>query len=353
MKESELKKGDILLYSFKKGPDFKPLKPNQSIKDFLFENFEVLIDKLIIWAEKSQTTHVGLAYDFKKDKNDVLKCVVAEATLPYCRLRTPAYPGDAYIVKVHRLPQGIDGSVVLNELPDFVEEDKQNNSYAMAQATVAALICLFRTRVADNHEKAKKLMIFLKFIGYALAQWIEPLFPTYDDKKKPFFCSQLAAYCYNMTALHLHDERYRVKTPVNSKIGDTLIDYLIKNDIASIPAELPANTLDETKIDLYSPDVIYSLCDILGEDALNTFAGVMNLNEPPVLYSKLKADSDSLSKLLPSVKSLLITLMKMFGIELKDNKEELAKQLIEFQSSFIMPSDLENVFETVGEVTDE
>ena len=36
---------------------------------------------------------------------------------------------------------------------------------------------------------------------------------------------------------------------------------------------------------------------------------------------------------------------------LKEDKEELAKQLIDFQSSFIMPCDLENVFETVGEVT--
>ena len=43
--------------------------------------------------------------------------------------------------------------------------------------------------------------------------------------------------------------------------------------------------------------------------------------------------------------------MKMFGTELKEDKEELAKQLIDFQSSFIMPCDLENVFETVGEVT--
>ena len=77
----------------------------------------------------------------------------------------------------------------------------------------------------------------------------------------------------------------------------------------------------------------------------------MNLNKPPLLYSNLKADSDGLKNLLPSMKSLLITLMKIFGTELKDNKEELAKQLIDFQSSFIMPCDLENVFETVGEVT--
>ena len=58
-----------------------------------------------------------------------------------------------------------------------------------------------------------------------------------------------------MTALHLHDERYRVKTPVNSKIGDTLIDYLIKNDIASVSAEAPSDALGESQIDLYSPEV--------------------------------------------------------------------------------------------------
>ena len=154
-----------------------------------------------------------------------------------------------------------------------------------------------------------------------------------------------------MTALHLHDERYRVKTPVNGKIGDTLIDYLIKNDIASVAAELPSNDLGAAEIDLYSPEVIYSLCDIIGEDAMSTFAGAMNLNEAPALYSKVKAESEKITNLMPSVKSLLITLMKIFGIELKDNKEELAKQLIDFQCSFIMPCDLENVFDTVGEVT--
>lgn len=350
MKESELKKGDILLYSYKKVPDFKPLDECKTVKDFIKENFGILIDKLIIWSENSNTTHAALAYDFTEKDNET-KCVVAEATLPYCQLRSPAYPGEAYKVTVHRLPDGLDGSVVLNELPPLSEDNKQNNSYAMAQATVAALICLFRTRVADDHEKAKKLMIFLKFIGYALGQWIEPLLPTYKDDKTPFFCSQLAAWCYNMTALHLHDERYRVKTSVNSKIGDTLIDYLIKNDIASVSAEAPSDALGESQIDLYSPEVIYSLCDILGDDAVNTFAGAMNLNEAPALCSKLKADSDGLKNLLPSMKSLLITLMKMFGTELKEDKEELAKQLIDFQSSFIMPCDLENVFETVGEVT--
>ena len=41
----------------------------------------------------------------------------------------------------------------------------------------------------------------------------------------------------------------------------------------------------------------------------------------------------------------------LFGIDLNiADKEELAKELIDFQTSFIMPSDLENVFETVGEL---
>ncbi len=351
MKESELQKGDILLYTYKKVPEFKPMDSCKNVKDFIKENFGILIDKLIIWSENSNTTHAALAYDYTKDSHNETKCRVAEATLPYCQLRTPAYPGDAYSVSVHRLPEGLDGALVLNELPPLSEDNKQNNSYAMAQATVAALLCLFRTRVADDHEKAKKLMIFLKFIGYALAQWIEPLLPTYKDDKTPFFCSQLAAWCYNMTALHLHDERYRVKTPVNGKIGDTLIDYLIKNDIASVPAEFPSNAPGESQREIYSPEVIYSLCDILDDGSLNTFAEAMNLKEPPLLYSNMKADSDGLNNLLPSMKSLLITLMKIFGTELKDNKEELAKQLIDFQSSFIMPCDLENVFETVGEVT--
>jgi len=154
-----------------------------------------------------------------------------------------------------------------------------------------------------------------------------------------------------MTALHLHDERYRVKTPANGKIGDALIDYLIKNDFASIPEANETDAIGENDIELYSPEVFYSLCNILEDDSLENFEAVLAQNQPPKLYAQLKNDSDNLMSLMASAKSLLIKLMKIFGIDLNAaDKEELAKELIDFQSSFIMPSDLENVFETVGEL---
>ena len=352
MTEADLQKGDILLYSTKEKPKFILPKNKEELKDCIVDNFFILIDRLIIFAEEgSTTTHAALAYDFITDDNGEKKCVVAEATLPYCRKRTPAFDTEDEILTVHRLPAGVDGAPVLDELPDFVDDDKKNNGYAMAQAVVAALVCLFRTRVADNHEKAEKLMIFLKFLGYAIAKWVEPLFPFNQGGKTPFFCSQLAAYCYDMTALRLHDERYRVKTPANSKIGDTLIDYLIKNDIASVMPENVSDAIGENQIELFGPEVLYSLCDIIGEDTFDAFEGVFENKQPPVLYSKIKSNSDGITSLLPSVKSLLITIMKIFGKNVDGSKEEFAKELIDFQTSFIMPSDLEHVFETVGEMT--
>ena len=352
MKESELKKGDILLYSCKEPPKFTPYDPSKTVKDFISINFLILIDKLIIWAENSNTTHAALAYDFiENEKTKEMECQVAEATLPNCRLRNPAYAGDDIKVTVHRLPDGLDGAPVLNELPELVIDDKENNGYAMAQAVVAGLLCLFRTKVSNDHEKAKKLLIFLKFLGYPLGKWIDTKFPFNKNGKTPFFCSQLAAYCYDMTALHLHDERYRVKTPANGKIGDALIDYLIKNDFASIPEANETDAIGENDIELYSPEVFYSLCNILEDDSLENFEAVLAQNQPPKLYTQLKNDSDNLMSLMASAKSLLIKLMKIFGIDLNAaDKEELAKELIDFQTSFIMPSDLENVFETVGEL---
>lgn len=351
MKESELKKGDILLYSCKQKPKFTPREPSQSLKDYIKANFLILIDKLIIWAENSNTTHAALAYDFvTNETTKEIECKVAEATLPYCRLRTPAYGGENFKITVHRLPDGLDGAPVLNELPELVDDDTQNNSYAMAQACVAALLCIFRTKISDNHEKAKKLLIFLKFIGYPLGKWIDTKFPSYKDNKTPFFCSQLAAYCYDMTALHLKDERYRVKTPANGKIGDALIDYLIKNDFTSITEANESDAIEQSDIELYSPEVFYSLCDAIEDDSINSFEGLLEENQLPELYTQLKNDSENLTSLMASAKSLLTKLMKMFGIDLNVNKEELTKELIDFQTSFIMPSDLENVFEIVGEV---
>ena len=352
MKEAELKKGDILLYSCKEMPHFVPKDPSQSFKKFLEANFFVLIDRLIIWSQNnSKTTHAALAYEIKTDTDGVDKCEIAEATLPYCRLRFPAYSGEDYNIKVHRLPNGLDGSPVLKELPELVDKTSENNSYAMAQASVAALVCLFRTKVADNHEKAKKLLIFLKFIAYPLGKWIDTKFPNYNGKT-PFFCSQLAAYCYDMAALHLPDDRYRIKTPANSKIGDTLIDYLIKNDFNSIEVANETDLIGAEDIDLYSPEVIYSICDIIEDDSLQAFEGMLEENQPPKLYSQLKADSNNLKSLMASSKKLIVSLLKIFGIDLNNiDKEQLAKELIEFQTSFIMPADLENVFENIGEIT--
>ena len=352
MTEADLKKGDILLYSTKEKPKFVFPKNKEELKDCLVDNFFVLIDRLIIFAEDSLTTHAALAYDFITD-DEGTKCVVAEATLPYCRTRSPAGAGEGNIITVHRLPDGVDGAAVLEELPDFVDDDKKNNGYAMAQAVVAALVCLFRTKVADNHEKAKKLMIFLKFLGYAIAKWVEPLFPFNHSGKTPFFCSQLAAYCYDMTALRLNDIRYRVKTPANSKLGDTLIDYLIKSDIASVQPENTANALGANNVDVLGPEVLYSLCDILGEDTLTAFEGIFENNQPPMLYSQMQNSLENVESLMPSVKSLIVMLLKIFGKNPDGSKDEFTKELIEFQASFIMPSDLEHVFETVGEITND
>ena len=95
MKEAELKKGDILLYSCKEMPHFVPKDPSQSFKKFLEANFFVLIDRLIIWSQNnSKTTHAALAYEIKTDTDGVDKCEIATARSRRSRCARAAFvPG--------------------------------------------------------------------------------------------------------------------------------------------------------------------------------------------------------------------------------------------------------------------
>lgn len=350
IKESELKKGDMLLYSFINLPEFIKLDESKGIKDFVVKNFMTLIDRLIIWAEQSNTTHAALVYDFTKDKNTGKEvAIVAEATLPNCRTRNGAY-ADGMKVIVHRLPDGIDGEPVLEFLPPLGDGE---TGYAMTKAVMAGLICLFRTRVAKDDPKLLKIMALLKLISYPISNYIEKLLQSKSKKtSEPFFCSQLATYCYNMAAYKTSNPAYKIETPADNALGNSILDFLIENKLFDLEeAPLPKNDLLTAlpSMELANPHIAFAIADIIGEEELKNTLLASNDNN---LYLQCLNLADDYSKIVPSIKRMLKNLLLLCGESLEELEDNFAEKLIKFKASFVMPSDLENVLETIGEVTD-
>ena len=350
IKESELKKGDMLLYSFINLPEFIKLDESKGIKDFVVKNFMTLIDRLIIWAEQSNTTHAALVYDFTKDKNTGKEvAIVAEATLPNCRTRNGAY-ADGMKVIVHRLPDGIDGEPVLEFLPPLGDGE---TGYAMTKAVMAGLICLFRTRVAKDDPKLLKIMALLKLISYPISNYIEKLLQSKSKKtSEPFFCSQLATYCYNMAAYKTSNPAYKIETPADNALGNSILDFLIENKLFDLEeALLPENDLLTAlpSMELANPHIAFAIADIIGEEELKNTLLASNDNN---LYLQCLNLANDYSKIVPSIKRMLKNLLLLCGESLEELEDNFAEKLIKFKASFVMPSDLENVLETIGEVTD-
>ena len=352
IKESELKKGDILLYTFINPPEFIPPSKDKTLKELISDNLKVLIDKLIIWTEKSNTTHAALFYDFIKNDDGSIDGQVAEATLPYCQLRTPILAPNL-TVSVHRLPNNLDGSLVLNELPPLSETNNDNNGYALAQACVAGLIMLLRTRINPESEEGKKILplilSFLKILSFPIGKYVDSILPFNKDGKKPFFCSQLVAYCYDMTAVKYKNPEFTVKSPSSSKLGNTLLDYLINHIDLDAKDELLTSPQDQlfSQIDIDSPELFYAASKIVDEKSTGLFLAANT--ESPV-YKTALSQANDIKSVGPHIKKLIKNILILLGKKADIDKEGLAKTIIDFQTSFIMPSDLENVFEYKGEV---
>lgn len=351
LKETELKKGDLLLYSFINPPEFLKFDEAKGIKDFIVNNFMTLIDRLIIWAEQSNTTHAALVYDFTKDDDNPNKevAVVAEATLPNCQTRHPAYAKNMKAT-VHRLPDGIDGEPVLEFLPPL--EDKATG-YAMTKAVMAGLICLFRTRVAKDDPKLLKVMALLKLISYPISNYIENLLKAKTGKtSEPFFCSQLATYCYNMAAYKTHNPAYKIETPADNALGNSILDFLIENKLFDLEeAPVLENDLQNAlpAIELASPHIALAIADILDEEELKQTLLAENDNN---LYLQCLNEAEDYSKIVPAIKRMLKDILLLCGESLAELEDNFVEKLIKFKASFVMPSDLENVLEIIGEVAD-
>lgn len=303
----DLKDGDLILYELKEEPQFKfPVT-----KDNISENFSVLVDKLICFAEGTKVTHAALMNG---------PDTVVEATLPYCRCRTPVLD-PSYHCHVRRVGNGKDGSVVLNYLPQPKEEVEQDpESYAMMMAAVAALSCLFKANIRKDDSPAVLLAI-IRCVLYKVAEYLDNKKMPYASGDENWFCSQLAYYAYTKAAVDLKDKDYEIELKDSSTPFDqTLIHTLIN-------LKSRANLLPDERILLKKPakyDRLFSMAD-------DFFSQKKKRGLLARIRRHRRPSSEDMSFIFSFMK-------KIAGVDADSSAIE--NELIKFQSAFVMPSDL-------------
>lgn len=316
----DLKDGDIILYELKNAPEFKlPIT-----KDNISENFSALVDKLICFAEGTNITHAALMYG---------PDTVVEATLPYCRVRTPVLD-PSFHCHVRRIGNGKDGSAVLKYLPQPKEEvEKDPESYAMMMAAVAALSCLFKAKIGKNDNSALLLAI-IRCVLYKVAEFLDNQKMPYASGEENWFCSQLAYYAYTKAAVDLKDNAYEIKLADSS----TPLDQSLIHKLINMKARV--NALPDEKILLKKPakyDRLYSMAN-------DFFSQKKRRGLLARIRSRRKPAAEDVSFIFNFMK-------KICGNDF--NFSDIENELIKFQSAFVMPSDLMNCLDEGYTVKDE
>lgn len=316
----DVKDGDIVLYELKEEPSF--VKP---IKDNLETNFYVLIDKLICFAEGSHITHAAMVYDSDK---------VVEATIPAVRIGSHI-ANDDYRLHIRRVRNGIDGSVVLKYLPQTIPEiEADGESYAMMMAVVAGVSCLVKAKVREN-ENLGALATIIRYVLYKVASYLDNKKLPYSNGDDNWFCSQLVYYTYTTAAAKIPEPAFDIALPdTSTPIADTLIHKLV--------SRTNARFLGDESVLLKKPaaeDEVYALAE--------------NFFNPDKSGEKKNAVcGEKAGSLSAEDASFFLTFIN----KLCNNKfdfSDIEKELIKFQSAFVMPSDLRNCLDEGYLVSDE
>ena len=336
--KNDVKPGDMLLYVLLKKPEFEPFTG-----DHAWDNFCILIDRLIIAMGGSMCTHAALAATAPD--------TVVEATLPYCRYRSGIF-SDGYQVLVRRVKAEGKGSAVLNYLPPGINPDpsapaNKNLPYAYVQSAVAALLCLFRTQAHLDPLVRDAMLVFLQLVLHPLAKEIDDYIASRTGQDSAWFCSQLVTHCYDQAAKT--DTDYKLRFPPITNGEKTLLDWLV----AQVPANaLPAlasteaqkaagiSRMGSVKLELAGNEIMQA-----GNSLLSLLEGKKGLSA----YRPLAAVTPSFHEAVNLIKNpqktaeaILIDvfhLLTLLGIH--DPEKSLPGAFDEYKESLIMPSDLE------------
>jgi hypothetical protein len=334
----------MVLYVLNAKPDFfKPLN-----KDNAWDNFCVLIDRLIIAMGGSMCTHAALATSSPD--------TVVEATLPYCRYRQGIYI-DGYHVIIRRVSADGKGSKVLDFVPEGINPDakpEDNLPYAYVQSAVAALLCLFRHKAPLDPVARDAILVLLQLMLHPLAEKIDDFIAEKQGKDGAWFCSQLVTYCYDEAAKT--DSDYSLHFPGLDAARDSLIDWLlgqVPDDMIRAIADPEAAKLRTTAarptLELAGPEITHAgmkllaaierdaddVHAILAEGEILSLAGAAGTPALAEAASIAKDPRKAGAQILADAFHLLSAL----GVV--ESGRSAADTFREYKESLIMPSDLE------------
>lgn len=297
---ADVKPGDLLLYEMVGPTDFIEIRKDH-LKEDLRTNFMVLVDKLICFSEKSMVTHSALITN---------ELQIVESTMPALRVRDLQKESNYYI-HVLRVQEGVDGSKVLNYLPQPVDSVKTDpDSYALIMATLAAVACLFRLP-AD--EVTPPLVILLKCVLFKVCEYLDDKILPFAHGDSNWFCSELTSYTYNLTALEEHNPAYKLKINTREKIADSIFDILLNSNNFEVKTE-----------EIQKPEEY--------EDMFNIAKDFFN-------NKQIASRNETLEAIQKHSNFFIAVFRKLLAAEKMDS-EEFKERLVKYIAAFVMPSDL-------------
>jgi len=336
--KNDVKPGDLLLYLLLEKPEFEPFT-----KANAWDNFCILIDRLIIAMGGSMCTHSALAATAPD--------TVVEATLPYCRYRKGIY-SDGYKVLVRRVKVAGKGSAVLNYLPPGINPDpsspaNQNLPYAYVESAVAALLCLFRTQAHLDPLVRDAMLVFLQLVLHPLAKEIDDFIASRTGQDSAWFCSQLVTHCYDQAAKT--DKDYKLRFPPINYAEKTLMDWIV----AQVPANaLPALASGEAQKAAGISRMGSVIPEFAGDEITQAGISLLSALEGKNAVSAYRPFSAATPAFLEAValvknpqkvaEGILVDvfhLLSLLGMHNPENSLPVAFD--EYKEALIMPSDLE------------
>lgn len=286
-------------------PEFTEIRKDH-LKEDIRANFMVIVDKLICYSEQSMITHSALITDDLQ---------VVEATLPKLKKRK-FQREENYYIHVFRVEDGVDGSKVLNYLPQPADEvNADPDSYALIMATLSAAACLFRLP-AD--QVTPPLVTVLKCVLYKVCEYLDSkIFPSPEGDTN-WFCSELTSYTYNMTALMEKNSAYKLKIDTKEKKAETIFDLIL-------------NYYDEDSNDelIQKPQEYDDMFSIAKEFFKNE-----------LLNNNKDASENKISKEIKKNYKFFVAAFKKILAAEEMTSEEFKGRLVKYMSAFVMPSDL-------------
>lgn len=279
IKQNELKKGDILLFSVVKGD---------------------LESEIIGLLTNAPVSHTAMLYD---DTH------IVEETPPSATINNLAERIKDRDIYVMRLKNSEDLSSVIDIADGYV---KENLPYASNALPFIGLYMIGKRFIFTD----KKQKLYCKLLEYALATLIDINNHKKYGGKTPMMCSQFAYHCYKKSG-------HKNKIDVNSDMSGTILSTIKKCDANTMLQNMPPKERYTMPSQSEINKLLKDFCDELKNNDKN----------PQALNDTLLSD-----ELILKTYEFITCFVKVFAQN--NNSNGIFDKLEELHEYFISPSDL-------------